>query len=153
MENIKLRKFRALVNLIGLDDFGMSGSTFKVDQLIKGKVYIQADQRFYDARGRNSAPFFVDDNGCSNDITRAVEQGKVEEVFLTIIEEENPVFTRGDWVCKEEKTGIVVKVSFRAIHVKFDSDGYFEKFHFNSTHRQRTPITELKHFKWSINES
>lgn len=78
---MKLRKFRALVNEKGLDDFGFSGHTFKVDQLIKDKIYTQADQSNYDEHGRNSPPFFVDDNGCSRDISSMLKSGKIEEVF------------------------------------------------------------------------
>lgn len=78
---MKLRKFKALVNEKGLDDFGASGMTFEVDQLIKDKIYVQADQRFYDEIGRNSKPFFVDGNGCSRDIDRSIKEGIVIEVF------------------------------------------------------------------------
>lgn len=78
---MKLRKFRALVSETGLDDFGFSGQTFKVDQLIEGKVYTQADQRNYDEAGRKSPPFFVDDNGCSRDIAKMIKEKKVVEVF------------------------------------------------------------------------
>jgi hypothetical protein len=42
--------------LLHIDDYGFSGMTFEVDQLIKGKIYTQADQRFYDNHGRNSPP-------------------------------------------------------------------------------------------------
>lgn len=78
---MKLRKFKALINETGLDDFGASGMVFEVDQLIKDKVYTQADQRFYDEHGRNKKPFFVDDNGCSRDIENALKEGIVIEVF------------------------------------------------------------------------
>lgn len=78
---MKLRKFRAKVNEKGLDDGGVASFTFKVDQLIKGKIYTQADQRFYDENGKNSKPFFVDDNGCSRDIDFMLKTDKVEEVF------------------------------------------------------------------------
>lgn len=78
---MELRKFKALVNEKGLDDFGASGLTFEVDQLVKDKIYTQADQRFYDERGRNSKPFFVDDNGCSRDIDRSIKEGIVIEVL------------------------------------------------------------------------
>lgn len=77
---IKLRKFRALINEKGLDDGGGASFTFEVDQLIKDKIYTQEDQRNYDERGRNSKPFFVDDNGCSRDIELSIKQGIVEEV-------------------------------------------------------------------------
>lgn len=79
-KNMILRKFKALVSEKGLDDFGASGMTFEVDQLVKGKIYTQADQRFYDERGRNSAPFFVDDNGCSRDIASMLKSGKIVEI-------------------------------------------------------------------------
>lgn len=77
---MKLRKFKALVNEKGLDDIGMSGLTFEVDQLVKGKIYTQADQRFYDEHGRKSKPFFIDDNGCSRDIECMIKNGKVKEI-------------------------------------------------------------------------
>lgn len=79
--SVKLRKFRALVNEKGLDDGGVASFTFEVDQLIKGDIYIQADQRYYDEHGRKSKPFFVDDNGCSRDIEHMIQTGKVEEIF------------------------------------------------------------------------
>jgi len=78
---MKLRKFKVLVGETGLDDFGASGQTFGVNQLVVGKVYTQADQTYYDENGRNAAPFFVDDNGCSRDIKQMLREGKVIEVF------------------------------------------------------------------------
>lgn len=78
---MKLRKFRALINETGLDDLGFSGKVFKVDQLIRDKIYTQADQRNYDEHGRRSKSFFVDDNGCSRNIDEMLESGKIEEVF------------------------------------------------------------------------
>ena len=78
---MKLRKFKALVSETGLDDFGLSGDTFVVEQLVIGDIYTQADQTYYDENGRNSAPFFVDDNGCSRDIKQMLREGKVIEVF------------------------------------------------------------------------
>jgi hypothetical protein len=80
-EEIKLRKFRALSSERGFDDFGASGLTFEVDQLVKGRVYIEADRRRYDETGRNSKPFFVDDNGCCRDIADMIKSGIVEEIF------------------------------------------------------------------------
>lgn len=80
-ETVKLRKFKALVNEKGLDDWGDFSSTFTVDELVKGKIYTQADQRNYDAHGRSMKPFFVDDNGCSRDIMTALKNGIVEEIF------------------------------------------------------------------------
>jgi len=77
----KLRKFKALVNEKGIDDGGVASFTFVVDQLIKDKIYLQADQRFYDDLGKKSKPFFVDDNGCSRDIEHMLKSGKVEEIF------------------------------------------------------------------------
>lgn len=47
-DKVVLRRLRALVNEKGLDDFGASGLTFEVDQLVAGSVYTQADERFYD---------------------------------------------------------------------------------------------------------
>jgi hypothetical protein len=76
---MKLRKFRALVGEKGLDDFGESGLTFKVDQLVKGKVYTQADLTRYGLSG--TADFFVDSNGCSRDINYMINSGKIEEIF------------------------------------------------------------------------
>lgn len=78
---MKLRKFKSLVNETGLDDLGASRITFEVDQLIKDKIYIQADQSNYDERGRNMSPFFVDDNGCSRDIAKSIKDNIVIEVF------------------------------------------------------------------------
>jgi len=79
--NPRLRQFKALINEKGLDDFGSSGMTFEVDQLIKDKIYEEADRSKYDSHGRNSKPFFVDDNGCSRDIRYMLDKGYVEEIF------------------------------------------------------------------------
>lgn len=79
--NPKLRKFRSLINETGLDDVGFSGMTIRVDQLIKGKIYEEADRSKYDAHGRRSAPFFVDDNGCSRDIQHMLDNEYIEEIF------------------------------------------------------------------------
>lgn len=79
--NPRLRQFRSLINEKGLDDFGSSGMTFEVDQLIKDKIYEEADRSKYDSHGRNSKPFFVDDNGCSRDIRHMLDKGYVEEIF------------------------------------------------------------------------
>ncbi len=80
MKKQTLRKFMALVNKKGLDDGGVASFTFPVDQLIKGKIYIQADQSNYDEAGRNSEPFFVDDNGCSRNIKREIKLGTIKEI-------------------------------------------------------------------------
>lgn len=77
----RLRQFKSLINEKGLDDFGASGMTFEVDEMVMGRVYIQADQSRYDEMGRRSAPFFVDDNGCSRDIAYMLKQGYIEEIF------------------------------------------------------------------------
>jgi hypothetical protein len=78
---MKLRKFISNVNEKGFDDGGVASFTFEVDQLIKGKVYRQADTTFYDENGRNSKPFFVDDNGCSRDIESMLKSNKITEIF------------------------------------------------------------------------
>lgn len=77
---MKLRKFKALRNEIGLDDGGVASFTFQVRQLIKDKIYIQADQQNYDEAGIKSKPFFVDDNGCSRDIERSIKEGIIKEI-------------------------------------------------------------------------
>jgi hypothetical protein len=76
-----MRKFKALVSETGLDDFGASGMTFRVDQLVKGRIYTQEDTTNWDAAAKRSAPFFVDDNGCSRNIERSLKEGIIEEVF------------------------------------------------------------------------
>lgn len=76
-----MRKFRALVDETGMDDFGASGMTFQVDQLVKDRVYEEQDTTHWDERAKNSAPFFVDDNGCSRNIKRSLEDGVIEEIF------------------------------------------------------------------------
>jgi hypothetical protein len=40
------RKFEALVDEYGLDDFGLSGSTFKVQSIKKGKIYEESDPNY-----------------------------------------------------------------------------------------------------------
>lgn len=79
--NPKLRKFRCLINERGLDDIGFSGMTIEVDELVKGKIYEEADRTKYDSHGRNSKPFFVDDNGCSRDIMYMLKNKFVEEIY------------------------------------------------------------------------
>jgi 5'-nucleotidase len=79
--NPRLRQLKSLINEKGRDDFGASGMTFEVDQLIKDKVYEEADRSKYDAHGRNKKPFFVDDNGCSRDIQFMLDKGYIEEIF------------------------------------------------------------------------
>lgn len=81
MGNIKLRKFKSLVNERGLDDFGASGMTFMTDELIKDKIYTQANQQYYSGIGRTCKPFFVDDNGCSRNIDDMIKQQKIIEIF------------------------------------------------------------------------
>lgn len=83
MKENNLIKVRALVDETGLDDFGASGLTFPVQQLIKGKIYEQADTKYWTKDAKNSPPFFVDDNGCSRDIARLVKYGIVELVALS----------------------------------------------------------------------
>ena len=79
MSKKKLRKFVALVNETGLDDFFAAGLTFRVDQLIEGNIYEEADQDYYDHK---SAPFFVDDNGCARNIANMLSEGKIGEMKL-----------------------------------------------------------------------
>lgn len=76
-----MRKFRALISEKGLDDFGASGITFEVDQLIEGKIYKQQDTTYWDEHAKRSAPFFVDDNGCSRNIEKCIKNGIIIEVF------------------------------------------------------------------------
>jgi hypothetical protein len=78
---MELRKFRALVSERGLDDFGASGITFEVDELIKGEIYTQADESRYCKVNYERTPFFVDNNGCSRDIEYCIENKIIEEVL------------------------------------------------------------------------
>lgn len=77
---MKLRKFKALVSEKGKDDFGASGIVFEVDQLIKGNIYEQADERNYCEVSYKRQPFFVDDNGCSRDIEEMLKSNKIIEL-------------------------------------------------------------------------
>ena len=43
------------------------------------------------------------------------------------------------------KSGIVWKVTDKAVHVRFD-DNFFQKFHFNSKHHLQTKLKCLRHF-------
>ena len=52
-----MRKYKALINETGLDDFGASGLTFEVKSLIKDKIYKE-----------HPAGYVIDDNGCWNQI-------------------------------------------------------------------------------------
>ncbi len=77
----KLRKFECLVNEKGLEDGGQFSFVFEVDSLVKGKIYTQADQRFYDENTKNSEPFIVDGSGCSRDIEFMLKTKKIKEIF------------------------------------------------------------------------
>lgn len=79
---MKLRKFRALINEKGLDDGGVASFTFEVDNLVKGRIYTQADERQYCKVDYVRKPFFVDDNGCSRDIEKSIKKGIIEEVYF-----------------------------------------------------------------------
>jgi len=76
-----MRKFKALKSEKGRDDFGTSGITFEADQLIEGKIYTQQDTKYWDKQAKCSAPFFVDDNGCSRNIDDCLKEGIIVEVF------------------------------------------------------------------------
>jgi len=76
-----MRKFRALKSEKGRDDFGASGITFEVDQLIEGNVYTEQDTKHWDERAKRSAPFFVDSNGCSRNIADCIKNGIIVEIF------------------------------------------------------------------------
>lgn len=52
-----MRKYKALVNETGLDDFGASGITFEVKSIIKDKIYEEGP-----------ISYVIDDNGCWNQI-------------------------------------------------------------------------------------
>ena len=54
-------------------------------------------------------------------------------------------FSENDKVHRDGKTGVVTRVSDKAVHVRYD-DGYFQKFHFQPTHHMQTSITALKHY-------
>lgn len=45
----------------------------------------------------------------------------------------------------EGKSGVVWKVTDKAVHVRFD-DNFFQKFHFNSKHHLQTKLECLRHF-------
>ena len=54
-------------------------------------------------------------------------------------------FSVNDRVRNNGKIGTVIRVSGKAVHVRYDDD-YFEKFHFQPTHHMQTSITALKHY-------
>jgi len=68
-----MRKFKALVNEFGLDDFGVASGTFKVQVLTKGEIY-KEHQRLVSANdgrgGLKEVPsgYVIDDNSCWNKI-------------------------------------------------------------------------------------
>lgn len=78
---MEMRKFKALISEKGRDDYGVASGTFEVYQLVKDKVYIQADERFYDKALYKRKPFFVDDNGCSRNISTLLKECKIVEIF------------------------------------------------------------------------
>jgi hypothetical protein len=43
------------------------------------------------------------------------------------------------------KSGVVWKVTDKAVHVRFD-DNFFQKFHLNSKHHLQTKLECLRHF-------
>lgn len=59
-------------------------------------------------------------------------------------------FSVGDRVVSSSKysdgkSGVVWKVTDKAVHVRFD-DNFFQKFHFNSKHHLQTKLECLRHF-------
>lgn len=62
----KPRKFIALINEEGIDDIGMSGLTFKVESLRKGKIYEERNPEYLSKPYNHNV--VIDDNGCWNHI-------------------------------------------------------------------------------------
>ena len=81
-----MRKFEALINKTGLDDGGVASFTFKVDVLIKGKIY-EEHQRWVDNNdghgGLKQVPsgYVIDDNSCWNKIDDADFKNRFKEIF------------------------------------------------------------------------
>lgn len=59
------RKFESIIDEFGLDDFGVSGLTFTVQSLTKGKIYYERDPEYISTHERGVV---IDDNGCWNHI-------------------------------------------------------------------------------------
>ena len=55
------RKFEALVDEYGLDDFGSSGYTFKVQSIKKGKIYEERNPNYISGHQKG---VIIDDNCC-----------------------------------------------------------------------------------------
>lgn len=56
-----MRKFEALIDEFGLDDIGMSGETFQVQSLMKGKIYKEQNPTSIDGHREG---VIIDDNSC-----------------------------------------------------------------------------------------
>jgi len=86
MEKSKKRRFEALINQTGLDDFGASGLTFQVIEIEKGKIY-EEYWKWVDAwdgkGGLKAVPsgYVIDDNG----IWHNIESRHFTEKFKEII--------------------------------------------------------------------
>jgi len=55
------RKFKAKIDEFGFDDFGMSGLTFKVQNLTKGNTYEEQDPEYLSSKQKGVV---IDDNSC-----------------------------------------------------------------------------------------
>lgn len=78
MEKFKPRRFEALVNEFGLDDIGLSGATFEVQSLTKGKVYEESNPKYLCPP--NNYGVVIDDNSCWNHIGTPSFKLKFKEV-------------------------------------------------------------------------
>jgi hypothetical protein len=52
-------------------------------------------------------------------------------------------FKEEERVHKNSKVGTIIRISDKAVHVRYDDD-FYEKFHFNPTHHAQSSIKELK---------
>lgn len=57
----KARKFEAIVDEFGLDDYGVASGTFEVQSIAKGKIYEEENPAHIDGHERG---IVVDDNSC-----------------------------------------------------------------------------------------
>lgn len=73
------RKFEALVDEFGKDDYGVASGTFDVQSIKKGKIYLEENPKFIDSQFGNTG-VIIDDNACWHRVSDRGFSKKFKEV-------------------------------------------------------------------------